>query len=187
MRRLLARWSTRGGPALPAGGGRSERSVTHEVASERLGACGILVRVVVAGWAAIVAGGPGARAGDGPEDATRLLVETIDRLIAAGWAEHRVEPAAPADDAEFLRRVSLDLAGRIPSAGEAHEFLEDPSPEKRRRLVDRLLAGPAYVAHFTTIERRLMIPEADTNRQLQLARAGVRGLAPPAGRRECRL
>jgi Protein of unknown function (DUF1549)/Protein of unknown function (DUF1553) len=134
----------------------------------RPGACGILVRVVVAGWAAIVAGGPGARAGDGAEDATRLLVETIDRLIAAGWAEHRVEPAAPADDAEFLRRVSLDLAGRIPSAGEAHEFLEDPSPEKRRRLVDRLLAGPAYVAHFTTIERRLMIPEADTNRQLRL-------------------
>ena len=134
----------------------------------RPGACGILVRVVVAWWAAIVAGGPGARAGDGPEDTTRLLVETIDRLIAAGWAEHRVEPAAPADDAEFLRRVSLDLAGRIPSAGEAHEFLEDPSPEKRRRLVDRLLAGPAYVAHFTTIERRLMIPEADTNRQLRL-------------------
>ena len=49
-----------------------------------------------------------------------------------------------------------------------HEFLDDPSPDKRRRLVDRLLAGPAYVAHFTTIERRLMIPEADTNRQLRL-------------------
>jgi hypothetical protein len=64
--------------------------------------------------------------------------------------------------------VPLDLAGRIASAGEAHEFLEDPSPEKRRRLVDRLLAGPAYVAHFTTIERRMRVAEADTKRKLRL-------------------
>ena len=79
-----------------------------------------------------------------------------------------VLPAPAADDAEFLRRVSLDLAGRIPSAGEVREFLDDPNPDRRRHLIDRLLAGPAYVAHFTTIEQRLLIPEAETNRQLRL-------------------
>ena len=89
------------------------------------------------------------RAGDGPEDATRLLVETIDRLIAAGWDEHRVEPAAPADDAEFLRRVSLDLTGKIPSAGEAHEFLEDPQPgEAASGWSIACSTGPAYVVAF---------------------------------------
>ena len=79
-------------------------------------------------------------------------------------------PAAPADDAEFLRRVSLDLTGKIPTAGEVREFLDDPQADKRRRLVDRLLDSPAYVAHFTTIEMRLMIPEAESSSRLQLSR-----------------
>ena len=60
------------------------------------------------------------------------LTATIDRLIAAHWAENRVAPAPPADDAEFLRRVCLDLAGKIPTAAEAREFLDDPRPDKRR-------------------------------------------------------
>ena len=49
-----------------------------------------------------------------------------------------------ADDAEFLRRVTLDLAGRIPSAVEARAFLDDRSPDKRTRRIDALLAGAEY-------------------------------------------
>ena len=49
-----------------------------------------------------------------------------------------------ADDADFLRRVSLDLTGGIPTAAEARAFLDDRDPGKREKLVDRLLAGPDY-------------------------------------------
>src|ERR1700722_5053667 len=52
------------------------------------------------------------------------------------------EFAAPATDAEFLRRVHLDLAGMIPTSREARAFLDDPSPYKRQREIDRLLGGP---------------------------------------------
>ena len=65
----------------------------------------------------------------------------IDQLIesAAGMS---VAPVA--DDAEFLRRVFLDLAGRIPSADEARTFLNDAAADKRTVLIDRLLAAPEY-------------------------------------------
>src|SRR5262249_47781757 len=52
--------------------------------------------------------------------------------------------SARGDDAEFLRRIYLDLAGRIPSVQEARAFLQDNADDKRTKLVDRLLAGPDY-------------------------------------------
>jgi len=70
------------------------------------------------------------------------LHQRIDALIAAGA---KGKPAsAGADDAEFLRRVTLDLAGRIPTATEVREFLADPAADKRARRVDALLSGPDY-------------------------------------------
>ena len=71
-------------------------------------------------------------------------------------------PAAVADDGEFLRRVSLDLIGKIPTAAEARDFLDDPSRDKRLALVERLLDSPAYTTRATEIWRRLLLPEADT-------------------------
>src|SRR5262249_20936890 len=68
----------------------------------------------------------------------QALATRIDQLIEAGWAAKAVRPAAPADDAEFLRRVYLDLAGRIPRVAEVHEFLDDKLPNKRQRLIERL-------------------------------------------------
>jgi hypothetical protein len=99
-------------------------------------------------------------------DATALAAR-IDERIAAGWTTAGVKPADPADDAEFLRRVTLDLAGRIPSVSEARAFLKDPSPDKRQRLVDRLLDGPLYVRHFGNVWRDLLIPEAVANVQVR--------------------
>lgn len=69
------------------------------------------------------------------------LHERIDRLISARAAGPL---AAPADDAEFLRRVYLDFTGTIPAAAEARAFLADRSPDKRTTLIDKLLASPAY-------------------------------------------
>jgi hypothetical protein len=101
----------------------------------------------------------------------RALAAQIDRLLAAGWAEAKVRPAPPADDAEYLRRVYLDLVGKIPTAAEARDFLDDPNPEKRTLLVEYLLASPAYLTHATESYRKLLLPEADTDAQL-------RGLTP---------
>jgi hypothetical protein len=91
----------------------------------------------------------------------RELTATIDRLIAQRWAAAGVEPAPRADDATFLRRAYLDLAGRIPSVAEARAFLKDPAPDKRERLVEALLAGNGYANHFTNVWRALLLPEAD--------------------------
>ena len=69
----------------------------------------------------------------------------IDRLFAESWQKQSVEPAPAASDEEFVRRLYLDLAGRIPAAAETREFLENASPQKREALVDSLLDGPAFV------------------------------------------
>lgn len=76
--------------------------------------------------------------GEGP---TRPLHEQVDRLIEDATGGPM---ASPATDGEFLRRAYLDLAGMIPTAEEARDFLDDPSPSKRARLIDRLLEGPGY-------------------------------------------
>ncbi|HUY36679.1 MAG TPA: DUF1549 and DUF1553 domain-containing protein [Pirellulales bacterium] len=72
----------------------------------------------------------------------------IDRLVVARWKQLGLAPSPPADDATFLRRVTLDLCGRLPTAAEARAFLVEPSPTKRDQLVDRLLASPDYPAFF---------------------------------------
>ena len=110
----------------------------------------------------------------GPEAAqsardARALAAKIDRLLAAKWAEARVAPVGPADDAEYLRRVCLDLVGKIPTAAEAREFLDDPAPDKRAKLVERLLDSPAYTARATELWRQLLLPEADTEGQARFA------------------
>ena len=71
----------------------------------------------------------------------------IDKLLAADHA-----PVAPlAGDEEFLRRVTLDLTGIIPSATEARAFFADQGVDKRARLVERLLASPAFARHMADV------------------------------------
>lgn len=82
----------------------------------------------------------------------------IDALIAT---KANGAVAGPADDAEIVRRMYLDLAGRIPTVDELRKFLADKSPEKRQQLVDQLLASPDYarrMEQFFTVmllERRV--------------------------------
>ncbi len=80
-------------------------------------------------------------AGVNPASADEPVHAKIDQLIESA-AGMNVAPVA--DDAEFLRRVFLDLAGRIPSADEARTFLNDSAADKRTVLIDRLLAAPEY-------------------------------------------
>ena len=73
----------------------------------------------------------------------------IDREIFGALRAANVTPAAKASDAEYIRRVTLDLTGRIPSADRVRTFLADTSPDKRARLVEELLATPEWVDKWT--------------------------------------
>lgn len=74
----------------------------------------------------------------------------IDELVVDKLSKLGVIPSEVCSDAEFLRRISLDLAGTLPSAQEVRAFLADSSPDKRARKVDELLKTPAYAAWWTT-------------------------------------
>jgi hypothetical protein len=69
------------------------------------------------------------------------LHEKVDALLESASLGPVAPPAA---DADFLRRVCLDLGGTIPDAPTARAFLDDPAPNKREVLVDRLLADPRF-------------------------------------------
>lgn len=77
----------------------------------------------------------------------RPIEQVVDALIEARLAAEGVTPAPEADDAAFLRRVTLDLAGRIPTPGEVQNYLASSEADKKARLVDRLLASPDFVYH----------------------------------------
>lgn len=90
--------------------------------------------------------GPGGRpatGGDG-QASTADLAARIDALMEAAWTEARVTPAAPASDAEFLRRLHLDVTGVIPDEDTVRAFLASPAPDKRARLVRDALASDGF-------------------------------------------
>jgi hypothetical protein len=100
------------------------------------------------------------------------IVRFIDEEIARVWADAGLTPSPLADDAEWLRRLSLDLAGRIPSVEEAEAFLADADPEKRRRLVDALLDRPEAARHFATVWTNLLVGRSPAP---EIDRAGLHG------------
>jgi hypothetical protein len=102
----------------------------------------IAVVLLVGACSSTTVGTTGPRGFD--ESAGTLDQATLDGLIEASWRRAGVTPSPPASDSEFLRRVTLDLAGRPPALGEVRVFLADNQPDKRRRLVDRLLASPEF-------------------------------------------
>jgi len=73
----------------------------------------------------------------------------IDRLIDAKLERLKIQPSPVADDATFLRRVSLDLKGQLPAPEEIQAFVSNSSRTKRAELIDKLIASPAYVDHWT--------------------------------------
>jgi hypothetical protein len=95
------------------------------------------------------------------------LVRAIDRHFDEFWARNDITPAPLADDAEFLRRLSLDLVGRIPSAAEARAFIESKDPDKRTKKIDELLARPGHLNFFATVLRQTWVPQTMDNRQIE--------------------
>ncbi|MFO0927310.1 MAG: DUF1549 domain-containing protein [Gemmataceae bacterium] len=72
----------------------------------------------------------------------------VDTHMLAQWKKLGLVPSALGSDGEFLRRASLDLCGRLPAPEEARAFLADRSPDKRAKLIDRLLDDRDYAAYW---------------------------------------
>lgn len=72
----------------------------------------------------------------------------IDALLARDWAANKLTPNAPADDSVFVRRIYLDVVGRIPTTREAEEFLASREDGKRAALIDQLLDSEGYVQNY---------------------------------------
>lgn len=89
------------------------------------------------------------------------LHRRIDQLVNAA----PLGPvAAVCSDADFLRRVSLDLNGMTPTGAEAKAFLDDPAPDKRQKLIEKLLVSPRFARHLAnTFDVALMERRADAN------------------------
>lgn len=76
------------------------------------------------------------------------LHQRIDELVA----KKHLGPFSPlADDADFVRRIYLDLTGTIPGVNEVKAFLGDADPQKRTKLIDRLLVDPRHARHMSTL------------------------------------
>lgn len=75
----------------------------------------------------------------------------IDLIFEKYWASREIEPAPLVSDEQYVRRASLSLIGRIPTAAEAIHFFNSTQPNKRSLLVDKLLDSPGYVSHFFTL------------------------------------
>jgi hypothetical protein len=72
----------------------------------------------------------------------------VDRYLAAQWRRLGIAPSPPAGDGEFIRRASLDVCGTLPTPEEVKAYVEDKGPDKRGRLIDRLLDRPEYARYF---------------------------------------
>jgi len=74
----------------------------------------------------------------------------MDALIVAKLRKLGIVPSEVCSDAEFLRRVSLDIAGTLPTPQQVRDFVADPSSDKRTRKIDELLETPACATWWTT-------------------------------------
>ena len=99
------------------------------------------------------------------------VVAAINAVFRTSWKAEKVTPADPASDTEYLRRLYLDLAGRVPAVSEVRAFRADDAEGRRERVVNELLDSPASVRHFTTVWRNALLPQAASQPQF-------RGLIP---------
>jgi hypothetical protein len=93
------------------------------------------------------------------------LSKEIDRLVGQQLEIAKIPLSPRSDDAEFLRRVYLDITGRIPTYEQTNAFLDSKDPAKRAKLIDELLSRPEYGLHFATQWRDRIVDRAPDNNQ----------------------
>src|SRR5262245_51480173 len=94
------------------------------------------------------------------DDSLRHIGDTtrfINDHLVGQWQDQRLRPAPWCSDLEFLRRASIDIIGRIPTAGEARAFERDRREDKRLRLIDRLLDSDEYARHWANVWTALLL------------------------------
>jgi hypothetical protein len=89
-----------------------------------------------------------------------LRARDVDEALRSAWKQAGVEPAARVDDAGFLRRAWLDLAGVVPPPEVVSRFLADTSPDKRRAAVAELSAAPTWATRWANRWERLLLGPA---------------------------
>jgi len=102
----------------------------------------------------------------------------IDELVVEKLRKLGMVPSGLAGDAEFLRRVSLDITGSLPTPDEITAFLDDKSSDKRAKKIDELLERPAYAAWWATIFCDIT---GNNPQQIQLQAIGNFGQNGPVG------
>ncbi|HEX3313734.1 MAG TPA: DUF1549 domain-containing protein [Gemmataceae bacterium] len=80
----------------------------------------------------------------------------IDQLVNAHLAKIGIKPAPLTNDLEFIRRVTLDVTGHLPTPAEIKEFVKDSAPDRRAKLVDKLLASDACADHWAAYWREVI-------------------------------
>ncbi len=86
-----------------------------------------------------------------PAQSGQEMAARIDQFTSAHWKQEGLKSAELTADNEFLRRVTLDLVGRVPTAGEQAAFAADGSPDKRARAIARLMDSPEFSHHFGAV------------------------------------
>ncbi len=94
------------------------------------------------------------------------LASHLDKLILARLQAEQVDPSPRCSDEEFLRRVYLDITGKIPTSEKAVAFLDSKEPNKRAKLIDELLESKDYGRHMADIWQALLLPRDSDNRRL---------------------
>lgn len=85
----------------------------------------------------------------------------IDQLVDAQITAAGVTPAPQADDATTVRRLTLDLVGRIPTLREVEDYVRSTDPDKRAKLVDRLMASPGFARHQAALFDVMFNPDGN--------------------------
>jgi hypothetical protein len=97
--------------------------------------------------------------------------DEIDRLVAHELQAAGIRPAPLTTDEQFLRRVTLDLTGQLPVPADVTEFVADRDPNKRARLIDRLLDSDEYAQHWAQYWRAVISARVTDPRGRFLTRA----------------
>ncbi len=83
-----------------------------------------------------------------PAKKLKAAAAQVDALVDKKLKSEGIKPFPAISDEVFLRRIYLDIAGRVPTPAEAEDFLDDSSRSRRSRLIDKLLGSEAFVSHF---------------------------------------
>lgn len=88
----------------------------------------------------------------------RQVAQVIDQHLSQALGLRKLKAASLSDDAEFLRRVAIDLTGRVPTAEQAEAFLDSSDPDKRAKLIDALLSTSVFGEQLGRVWREWICP-----------------------------